>query len=1000
MAGIPLSWNDSIFSSVTNSGSVILKNGGAVSNKSITDSGNMASVVGEGSFTVNQVRINSREGVRLGGDGDIVINNSYIETTGTGADHADGIQAYSPGSSGNLTITNSSIVSHNTAANAGLFIADNYGGSVTLNNVVFQGGPTGLKIYADDQPITVALKDVYFVGPFMFDPLVIEEIRSDIHITQWDNVRYATIVNGELVPGALIKAPLPVEGGNAAAPGVPTIVSVSDDSGIGSDGITHDNTITLTGNAAANSAVKVFDGTKAIGTVTAASNGAWSFTSSALADGAHKFTATATSSGVTSQASAARSVSVDTVAPTAPTIKMSTSAATLASTHVAQLTGTAEVNSTVKVFDGSTQIGTATANSSGAWTFTTKSLTNGAHNFTAKAMDVAGNTGAASTALAVTIATPTAPATPNAPTIASFSQDSGVVGDHITNDNTLTLTGTAIANSTIKVYDGAKQVGTTTANSSGSWSYTAAALSDAKHTLTATATDSQGKTSSASANLDVTIDTTAPTAPTIASTSGGTVQSATARAASSSNNVVNLTGTGESKSTIDIFDGSSKIGTATAAADGSWSFTTSQLSTGQHTFTAKATDVAGNIGKTSTVLNVSVSSSTSEGPAAPKIVSFSSDSGKVGDFITSDNSLTLNGTATANSTVTLYDKGGKIGTATSDGTGAWSFKTATLTDGAHNLTATDTNSVGKTSAASEAVSVTIDTHAPTAPKMGIYSTSGTAVSGTTANNDFILKGTAEASSTVKIFDADKQIGTATTNSSGAWSFEATDLANGGHNFTSKAMDAAGNTSSASAASGITVSAPTTVPKTASIDFTNLYEGWNDTATIKGMANPYTQIKLLDGTQSLGSVKAGSDGSWSFKTSALSDTVHTFSAQQIDSTGRVVATSPDKAILGTTRSDTLTSTTGDDLLVGNGGSDTFVFANNFGNDTIKDFEAEYAVGWRHDTIQFSKSVFDDFASMISHASQVGQDVVISTGSNSLTLKNATLSGLDHYDFHFA
>jgi hypothetical protein len=319
--------------------------------------------------------------------------------------------------------------------------------------------------------------------------------------------------------------------------------------------------------------------------------------------------------------------------------------------------------------------------------------------------------------------------------------------------------------------------------------------------------------------------------------------------------------------------------------------------------------------------------------------------------------------------------------------------TSALSDGFHKLTATDTNSVGKTSAASEALSVTIDTHAPTAPKMGIYSTSGAAVSGTTANNDFILKGTAEAFSTVKVFDADKQIGTATTNSSGAWSFEATDLANGGHNFTAKAIDAAGNTSSASAASGITVSAPTT----ASIDFSDLYEGSNNTATIKGAANAYTQIKVYDGTQSVGSVKAGSDGFWTFKTSALSDTVHTFSAQQIDSTGQVVATSLNKAILGSTGNNTLKSATGDDFFVGNGGSDTFVFADNFGNDTIKDFGA---TGSRHDTIEFSKSVFDSFANVLSHASQVGQDVVISTGDNSLTLKNVKLSGLDHSDFHFA
>jgi Ca2+-binding RTX toxin-like protein len=197
----------------------------------------------------------------------------------------------------------------------------------------------------------------------------------------------------------------------------------------------------------------------------------------------------------------------------------------------------------------------------------------------------------------------------------------------------------------------------------------------------------------------------------------------------------------------------------------------------------------------------------------------------------------------------------------------------------------------------------------------------------------------------------------------------------------------------------TIETPQMILPIASIVFTDLREVWNDAATVEGTADSLSELKLYDGTEMLGSVKAGSHGR-TFNTSALSDTVHTFSAQQIDSTGQVVATSSDKAILGSTGSDTVKSTTGDDLIVGNGGSDTFVFPENFGNDTIKDFEANYAVGERHDTVEFSKSVFDDFSSMQSHASQVGQDVVISTGSNSLTLKNATLSGLDHYDFHFA
>ena len=134
----------------------------------------------------------------------------------------------------------------------------------------------------------------------------------------------------------------------------------------------------------------------------------------------------------------------------------------------------------------------------GAWSYTTAALANGAHSLTATATDAAGNTGVASAALAVTIDT----AAPVAPTIASFSTDSGAVGDGITNDNTLTLTGTAEANSTVKVYDGATLLGSATANGSGAWSYTTAALANGAHSLTATATDAAGNTGAASAALE------------------------------------------------------------------------------------------------------------------------------------------------------------------------------------------------------------------------------------------------------------------------------------------------------------------------------------------------------------------------------------------------------------------------------------------------------------------------------------------------------------------
>ena len=45
------------------------------------------------------------------------------------------------------------------------------------------------------------------------------------------------------------------------------------------------------------------------------------------------------------------------------------------------------------------------------------------------------------------------------------------LGDRITNDNTLTLTGTAEANATVKVFDGATLLGSAVANGSGAWTY-------------------------------------------------------------------------------------------------------------------------------------------------------------------------------------------------------------------------------------------------------------------------------------------------------------------------------------------------------------------------------------------------------------------------------------------------------------------------------------------------------------------------------------------------
>lgn len=916
-------------------------------------------ISGQGTFIGNNI-YNVENGINVTGAS--VIQNNYIHgLQASGSPHYDGIQI--DGGVSNVTISHNTVI--NQWGQTSAIMIDNYFGpisNISVDNNLLSGG--GYTVYTDAQFTGGSISGVSFTNNHIG--------AGQYGATDFNKASptYTGNVNDGAALVATLNTPTNDSGGKAAPPSAPVISSFSNDSGVVGDGITNDSTLTLTGTAAANSTVKVFDGAAQIGTATANSSGSWDYITSVLTNAKHVLTATDTGTAGTSAASSALTVTVDTVAPKAPVIVSSAPA----SNNAYLLKGTAEANSSLEVFDGTTQIGTVTTNSTGAWSFTTASLANGNHSFAAKAMDVAGNIGVASAAVPVTIGA----SAQGAPAIVSFSPDSGVVGDGITNNNTPTLVGTAAANSTVTVFDGSTKIGTATANSNGAWTFTATKLTDGNHSFTAIDTVS-GTTSAASSSLSITVDTAAPAAPTLVSDS------------IVNTNHVLLSGTAQANTNITVYDGTTTVGTTTTGSNGAWSVTTAALASGAQALTAKAQDAAGNTSALSQALDPVIGSATP--PVAPKITSFSNDSGLAGDHVTNDNTLTLTGTAVASSTVKVFDGLTQVGTATADSSGQWTLTTPALSDGVHSLTATDTDSSGHTSAASSALGVTIDTHAPAAPTMAVYTQGGLAVGSTTTVDDLYLKGTAEANSTVDIFDSGKQIGKVTANSAGAWSFDTGHIADGSHDFTSKAVDVAGNTGAASAAKGVAVNAPVS-----EVDFTNLYENSNHTATIKGTADAYSQIKLYDGTASLGSVTATADGTWSFTTaSAVCNTVHTFKAQEVDSTGHVVASSGD-AILGSSRSNTLTSSAGDDFIVGKGHPDTFVFASNFGNDVIKDFVAS---GRGHDVVQFSKSVFDSFASVLAHATQVGQDVVISSGVNdSLTLKNTKLGALNSHDFHFA
>ena len=104
---------------------------------------------------------------------------------------------------------------------------------------------------------------------------------------------------------------------------------------------------------------------------------------------------------------------------------------------------------------------------------------------------------------------------PTAPTVPDLvaASDTGVSGtDNVTRDTTPTFTGTAEPGGTVSVFANGNLIGTSGVGAGGNWTVTAAgALGNGTFAITASATDAEGDPSGASAPLNVTIDTVAPT---------------------------------------------------------------------------------------------------------------------------------------------------------------------------------------------------------------------------------------------------------------------------------------------------------------------------------------------------------------------------------------------------------------------------------------------------------------------------------------------------------
>src|SRR5258705_478197 len=411
---------------------------------------------------------------------------------------------------------------------------------------------------------------------------------------------------------------------------------------------------------------------------------------------------------------------LDTVAPAAPALALGTGVANGATASeatqasgVVTVTGEAGDSISVTFTNGAhtlTKIVTGTG-SAQAVTLTAgdlTTLTDGTISVSATQTDAAGNAQTAAAATTSFVLDTVAPAAPTSLTL-DASTDSGTSGDNITNIQAVKIDGTAEAGSTVTLYDtnGTTVLGSGIANATtGAFIITTSALANGTHNITAKATDAAGNTGVASTAYSVTVDTAAPAAPTGLSLDN-TTDSGTLGDGITSFAQMKIDGTAEPGSTVMLYDtnGTTVIGTgASDATTGAFGITTSTLSNGTHSITAKATDAAGNTGAASAAYSVTV---TSTAPPAPTGLSLdtTTDSGAKGDGITNFAQVKIDGAAAAGSTWTLYLTHGTtvLGSGTADATaGTFSITTSTLSNGTHNITAKATDGTGNTSAASAA----------------------------------------------------------------------------------------------------------------------------------------------------------------------------------------------------------------------------------------------------------------------------------------------------------
>jgi hypothetical protein len=352
-------------------------------------------------------------------------------------------------------------------------------------------------------------------------------------------------------------------------------------------------TVSASGTASLSGTVNFMNGSTVLGSGSVNTSGVATLSIATLPAGTYSLTAqyVGNSNYLTSTSpKASVTVTASTVATTTSLVASPnpvTVGQTLNLVATVSASGTGSLSGTVNFMNGSTVLGSGSANSSGVATLSIASLPAGTYSLTARYGGNSSFLASTSAAASVTVTASTAA------TITSLvaSPNPVTVGQTLNLVATVSASGTASLSGTVSFMNGSTVLGSGSVNSSGVATLSIASLPAGTYSLTARYGGNSSYLASTSAAASVTVTASAPTATISLVATPNPVTEGQALILTAT---VTESGTASPAGTVSFMNGSAVMGTAALNSAGVATLSITSLAVGTYSITAEYPSVTGN----------------------------------------------------------------------------------------------------------------------------------------------------------------------------------------------------------------------------------------------------------------------------------------------------------------------------------------------------------------------------------------------------------------------